>query len=372
MFQGQRILVCLRYGIGDAVMEIPALRSLRTAWPEAEIWLLGARPALELFESDPDFQALVCVQDFGFDHWGDPGDETIRDRFQCWFQDARFSLVLDPFHAVFGIQHALTHGGVPWRNASPKPTVPEQLDGGHGIQVVWHSAMESWGLASQCEGELPSQQLFIPGEAKRAAEERLRRWQRGSTKLEKLVGLAPIASSELKRWPMERVAEVIRWLVGEKPRRVLIFGMDRNDNLLSPLLRAAPDGPLLVVPPAHLQETAALAAHCEAFVSNDTGLMHMAAAVGTPTLGIFGPTAAHLYLPDHSLAVASDRECDYRLREYFGPPQCVHADRCLIATRSCIDTIPTQAVITALGQLLCDSENEFGTAATFARSKEGA
>lgn len=352
MSQRHRILVCLRYGIGDAMMEIPALRSLRAAWPDAELWLLGARPALELFEGDPDFQNLVCVHDFGFQHWGDLGDDTARQEFQRWFRNSDFDCVLDPFHAVFGIQNALTHSGVAWRNSSPRPRVPERLEGGHGIAAIWRSAVDKWGLDPRPHSGPPPQSLFIPANAERAAGQRLLDWFGGSDPDRPVVGLVPLASSELKRWPVERLAEVVRWLTGKQQCRVLIFGAAADSPLLPPLRRAAPKNALLALAPTHLQETAALAARCDAFVSNDTGLMHLAAAVGTPTVGIFGPTAAHIYLPGSSLAVSSERACEYRLQEHFGPPQCVHAAHCLIAPESCIRTIPTAAVTAALEKLL--------------------
>lgn len=353
MTQSQRILVCLRYGIGDAVMEMPALRGLRSALPTVEILLLGARPALELFEGDPDFQDTICVQDFGFRHWGDLGDDQARDDFQRWFASAGITCVLDPFHAVSGVQETLTASGLVWRNSSPTPRVPERLTGGHGIAAIWYGAMKSWGLDEQQHHPPLPPRLYIPKQARLAADRRLSDWRETGKVRQEIVGVAPIASSELKRWPLEGILQVIDWLVGERGRRVLVFGVgSEQDLLLARLRKAAGNDALAIVAPTHLQETAALASRCQAFLSNDTGLMHIAAAVDTPTVGIFGPTAAHIYLPSSSLAVASERPCDYRLNECFGPPQCVHANRCLIAPESCIDGISTASVSAALDALL--------------------
>jgi ADP-heptose:LPS heptosyltransferase len=391
MTHWQRILFCLRYGIGDVLMEMPALRGLRSTYPAAEICLLGARPALELFQDDADFHSLICVQDFGFKHWGDRGSRQARERFQHWFTTARFDCVLDPFHAVVGIHDLLTTGGVAWRSANPASRSPGQLTGGHGIAAIWHSAVANWGLDSQRNNPPPAPRLHIPPAASRLAEQRLTAWRRCTTgtrgtdgtdgtggrvseggvhadkvndsrdtggkgatgKDNNIVGIAPVASSELKRWPIDRVLELIQWLVRERHRRVLIFGVGyQQDPLLRRLRQATGPQALAVIAPTHLQETAALAARCQLFISNDTGLMHLAAAVSTPTVGIFGPTAAHIYLPGGCLAVNSDRPCAYRLHEDFGPPQCIHAQRCLIAANSCIDTVTTEAVTNAVDRLL--------------------
>ena len=52
-----------------------------------------------------------------------------------------------------------------------------------------------------------------------------------------------------------------------------------------------------IVQNLHLRRVAALLSQCELYVGNDSGLMHLAAAVGTPVVILFGPTAPHLYLP---------------------------------------------------------------------------
>ncbi|MCW8196138.1 glycosyltransferase family 9 protein [Proteobacteria bacterium 005FR1] len=351
MTQSHRVLLCLRYGIGDVVMEMPALRGLRAAIPDAEITVLGARPALELFEGDPDFQALICIHDFGFRHWGDLGDADARQRFHEWFVNAGFSCVYDPFHAVFGAQNSLTQSGVPWRNCDTELRQPDQLTGGHGIAAIWECAVEQWDLANQRHRQPPAPTLHLPDSARESARQRLASWSADETR--ETIGIAPIASSELKRWPLENMLDVIRWLIDDRQKRVLIFGLGEDDSSFRQAVRGVADeADLAVLSQTHLQETAALVSHCRAFVSNDTGLMHLAACVGVPTVGIFGPTAAHIYLPYDSLAVTSNRPCDYRLHEYFGPPRCVHEDRCLIAERGCIHDIPVEAVQLALNRLM--------------------
>ncbi|RJP19820.1 MAG: hypothetical protein C4520_12080 [Candidatus Abyssobacteria bacterium SURF_5] len=58
----RRILLCLRYGIGDFVMETPVLQALRESSPHAHITAAGAYPAIELLEGDPRIDALMCIQ----------------------------------------------------------------------------------------------------------------------------------------------------------------------------------------------------------------------------------------------------------------------------------------------------------------------
>ena len=94
-----------------------------------------------------------------------------------------------------------------------------------------------------------------------------------------------------KRWPIGQFIELSRRLVGELNATVLVFGGPDEEALqetgsFDP--RRSPAGLLAVN--ESLKHTAALIRACDLMISNDSGLMHVAAALGVPTLGIFGPT----------------------------------------------------------------------------------
>ena len=74
--------------------------------------------------------------------------------------------------------------------------------------------------------------------------------------------------------------------------------------LAAPLLAALPPDAVDLVGRLEIPEAAAALARCALFVGNDSGLMHLAAAVGTPTLGLFGPTSAEEYGPVGARAAA--------------------------------------------------------------------
>jgi len=98
--QASNILLCLRYGIGDLVMELPVLDRLREVLPQATITGLGAEPAVEILEGDGRLNEVVSIQHWGIRHLGDPADEHICRRFTEWLVGSRFDLILDPSHAA--------------------------------------------------------------------------------------------------------------------------------------------------------------------------------------------------------------------------------------------------------------------------------
>ncbi len=115
-----------------------------------------------------------------------------------------------------------------------------------------------------------------------------------------IVALAPTANWPPKIWPAERFSALFQALrEGPLPGAIpaIFAGPGETEHAMAePLLRALPDaidlGGKLSVP-----EAAACLARAALFVGNDSGLMHLAAAAGAPTLGLFGPTDAAEYAP---------------------------------------------------------------------------
>lgn len=335
---GQRMLVCLRYGIGDVVMELPALRYLRAQWPDAHLTALGAHPATELLQDDPVFDRVVRVQDLGFEHWGDRGDERVRRRAGEWLADHAFGCVLDRAHTVVGMRRVLLDAGIPAYDTGGTVTMGAPEVGGAAVRSIFDSAVDAWGVTESSGPVQP--ELRIPAEAREAMEAWLQ-WQRLSGC--ERIGIAPVASSHLKRWPVARVRELIRRLTTARGSSILVFGIDPAGALAADLRQTAPDH-VAIVAPVHLQQTAALIERCHAIIGNDTGLMHIGAAVGTGTVALFGPTSPAVVLPAGARAVSTDTPCGYRQTDRLGPPDCILEDRCLIGAHSCIERIGVDAV----------------------------
>jgi ADP-heptose:LPS heptosyltransferase len=125
-----------------------------------------------------------------------------------------------------------------------------------------------------------------------------------------LVGLGPTANWPQKVWPAERFAALFHALSrGPLPDAApIVFAGpgEAERTMAAPLLAALPDA-VDLVGRLGLPQVAACLSRCALFVGNDSGLMHLAAATGAPTLGLFGPTPAQEYAPagTNSAAVLS-------------------------------------------------------------------
>ncbi|NKB21832.1 MAG: glycosyltransferase family 9 protein [Alphaproteobacteria bacterium] len=142
-----------------------------------------------------------------------------------------------------------------------------------------------------------------------------------------VIGLGVTANWLPKIWPAQNFADVVERLTsadGLLPSaRVAVFGADEERALAKPVLdRLAEQQRIDLVGQNDLLAVAACLSICDLFIGNDSGLMHMAAAVQTPTIGLFGPSPALRYGPwgDHCAAVESSES----YAELVGAPDFDH------------------------------------------------
>jgi heptosyltransferase III len=122
-----------------------------------------------------------------------------------------------------------------------------------------------------------------------------------------VLAIGPAANWRGKEWRATRFAELARRLTcpgGMLPgARVAVLAAGHERRQAEPLLAALPDNRRIdLVGKLDLATAGAVLRRCGLFIGNDTGLMHMAAAAGTPTLGLFGPSPAERYAPWGPLA----------------------------------------------------------------------
>ena len=130
------------------------------------------------------------------------------------------------------------------------------------------------------------------------------------------LGLAPGAQWDSKRWPEEHFAAVLESFLERGPHPARIFLGPREErwfagSRLAAVAAAASDR-VQLVQGKPLPEVASLLAQCRALLTNDSGLLHLAEAVGTPVLACFGPTVRQFgYFPglDASAVLETELEC---------------------------------------------------------------
>jgi ADP-heptose:LPS heptosyltransferase len=188
--------------------------------------------------------------------------------------------------------------------------------------------------------------LNIPDEARRRAAELVGTGTRDNP----LVGIQPATGRRIKEWDPVRFAEVGAEMARTRGASVLLIGSAADKPVLDSLRAAWPsDVPLIELPAdVDLVVLAAVLERLSLFITGDTGPMHLAAAVGTPVLAIFGPSLPSRYAPlsAHSRIVRIDIHCSpcNLLRQ---PPT-----RCLNRVPDCLSGIATTDVLRVANEML--------------------
>lgn len=160
-----------------------------------------------------------------------------------------------------------------------------------------------------------------------------------------LIGLAPGSVWATKRWLPERFTEVADHLATETGACVILFGAREDLSLCTEIARQARKT-VVTAGKLSLLQSATLARRCDFLISNDTGMAHIAAAMGTPVVGLFGPTVPAFgfapYGTDHQIV---ERPLACRPCGRHG------GVRCPLGTHACMREITVEQVLDAANHL---------------------
>lgn len=324
--EGARILVRSQNWIGDVVIATASLHCIRRSCPDSAISVVAKPWVIPILAHNPDIDEIIEYDGKGI-HKGISGMlrlsrylRTRRFGAAILLQRA-FEAALIAFLAGIPVRIGyttdargllLTHKA---RSSKEEFDVP-RLE--HDLKLL-----EGFGLKAD------TKELLVPiGPAQRAgAERRLR--ELGVALDEPLVGFSPGAvGSILKRWYPDRFARLALKIREAYQATVLLFGAGDERELGEEICRIA-SSPGLVNLAGHtsLEEAVALIGLCGLFVTNDSGLMHVAAAMDVPLVGIFGPTDPRRTAPwSKRYVLVRDEEVDCygcKMRE------CNHAHKCM-------------------------------------------
>ena len=338
-----RILIWKLSALGDVILATPSLRAIRRRFPTGHLTLAVGRSAYEAVARCP------YLDDFLIDQSRSGARRLGRDL--GWLRRLRegaFDLSIDLQNSRR--THALAWwAGIPVR-IGYRRKLGWLLNRGVRLPRVvlapiahQHHLLRQTGIAPDGDTlELwPS-----PDDEARAAQllGEAGGTEGGSRPL--LVGLHPGGSGrwQTKRWDLGRWARVCDALA-ERGVRVVVTGGPDERRLGEALLRLTSAPPLSVIGQTSLMELACLIKRCDAFLAHDSSALHVAAAVGTPTVALFGPTDPRRHLaPTFTGQVIK--------KDVFCSP--CYSPRCRTITHACMNRISVEEVLSAVWSLLAD------------------
>lgn len=288
--QARRILVRGVNWVGDAVMTTPAISGIRKTFPDARITLLVKPWVAGVFEGNPHIDDVLLYDGEGR-HAGLSGllrlaRELRHLRFDLviLFQNA-FEAALLAFLARIPHRVGYTTQGRGFLLSTG--VVPDQATKALHHAEYYQALLSAAGWAQAKQQPL----LYLSS----AEEERARALLvgEGVQSEESLVAFNPGSSyGSAKRWPAERYAALADYLIEHLGVKILLTGAQADGAVARDVryLARSPERIIDLTGRTDIQLLGAILKRCAVFVTNDTGAMHIGAAVGVPLVTIFGPT----------------------------------------------------------------------------------
>ncbi len=311
-----KILFITANRLGDAVLSTGLLSYLMDRFPAARFTVVAGPVAAPLFHAAPRIERVIALEK--------------RPRSLHWVGLWR-RCVGTRWHAVVDLRRSL----IRWTlRARDRRAMPKANPAMHRVRLI----AATFGL----ESDPPSPTLWTRPDDEEKARCLI---PDGSP----VLAIAPAANWRGKQWRAERFAALVVRLTatdGLLPEaRVAVFAADNERDQATPVLDAVPQHRRIdLVGGLDLTCVGACLARCALFIGNDSGLMHMAAAVGMPTLGLFGPSRPEHYAPwgPHGAWVRTERSYE----ELTGAPGYDHR-----TTDTLMDSLSVEAVERAAVEL---------------------
>ncbi len=282
------ILVIHQGALGDFILALPALETIRKAFPHAKSVIMGYPRVLELVE-----RRFYADEIFSIDQ---------RGMATFFVREGSLDVTLSQFFGTFDLIVVFGKDG--------EGTIIGNLRRVCQGRILSINSFPPWDEKVHITDHLLKQfdQYGIPASEsnpklylKRSDREWARNfWEsKGVTPGErsKVIILHPGSGSKKKAWPLDRFLSLARTLQDRLGSRMLVvLGPAEGSDVLKAFEAAEPNAPVLAKGMTLLQ-LASVMDGCWFFVGNDSGISHMAAALGLPTLAIFGPTDQKVWSP---------------------------------------------------------------------------
>lgn len=284
----ESILIIKLRATGDVILATPVIENLKKNFPKARLSFLTEEASADILRWNPFLDELLVLP---IKHWQRKGFwRTWREQFRFYrnLRRKRFELVIDLFGnprsaLLTWLTRASTRVGYAFRGRRYAYTTVVRPQQQTRHEVLFHlEALETLGISIKSKNPT----IVIPSNYEKQAS----RWLgENITGNRTLIGLNPGGGWAIKRWSPEYYGQLADALIAEYGVAVLILWGPGEEWIADEVTRKMKHCPH-ILPEVTLGELGAYLKCCRLLVSNDSGPMHMAAALNVPTIGIFGPT----------------------------------------------------------------------------------
>jgi heptosyltransferase-2 len=272
----QRLLVIRGGAVGDLIVTLPVLSALRQAFPQAELDVLG-HSSRAILARHPSYAHRV-------------GDLDAGEWYRLFRPDAIAPQPLDVYLRTCDLVLSYLPMRDPGfaenlRRYCPGTVITWPPHPPSGVHATDHLLQAVAPLLPGLSVD-PCPQVYLEPQAQTAIADF---WQSAGLPEHGVIALHPGSGGRHKLWPLAGWQQVMGWVAEQGLTGVMIHGPAEQERDLQ-LLRETTSATWTWTPELTLPQLAALLARCRVVVGHDSGVTHLAAAVGTTVLALFGPT----------------------------------------------------------------------------------
>ena len=337
MSQPHRILVVRTDRLGDVILTLPMLALLRSRYPDAYLGMLLSRYTGEIVRNHPHVNVLLWNDEAGQPR---PAVDIIREIRAQKF-DAVFLV-----HPTPRLAWIMARAGIPVRIGTgyryysvllTHRVFEHRKDARHHELEYNLRLLSALDPSLSVDGVSPEFGIVLPPEAVRVVDRLLS--EKGVASGERFAVLHPGSGGSARNWPVERFGALGQKLAKERGVRVIVTGGRGEEESVARVAAAAGDHAIPLCGVLTLPELGALYVRASLVVANSTGPLHLAAALGTPVVGIYPqltPMSPARWGPytDKKRVLVPDAPADCRL--------CRNGERC-----ACLESITIDQVYEA-------------------------
>ncbi len=342
-----KILVIRFSSLGDLVLLTSLLKALRKGFPASEIHLACKETYSEMFKDNGNIDCLHSLYE---------GGPLKLLGLHSKLRSERFGIIIDAHNVIRSnlIYHTLKASNkLQISKEQTKKTLLIKAKRNLYKRIVPQTARyreiaERLGVNTQ--GIFTG--IDIPESATGKIEDII---HNAGYARKTLAAMAPGARWDTKRWPENHFVRLISEL-GKQGTETVMIGDKKEIALNGQIAFASSHPPLDVTGKLSITETAAMLKKCSVLVTNDSAPLHIAEAVGTPVVALFGPTVREFgYYPQLRRSVALDVELPCRPCSRNG------ARPCPLDTKECLTSITPELVLKTVRSILEKDKNGAGT-----------
>ena len=335
-FTPERILVVKLDHLGDVLLATPVFSNLRRAYPNTELHALTGAWSRVVLEKHPDVSKVIEYNSPAFCRTGQP--TSLKQTFRLYraLRRQKYDLMVELRSDWRVVWFAFLR------------LAPKRLDRA-ALQVAnklglaqftgTHETTRNLDVLKQAGIPIPVQTttFSVTAENKEWASDFLATHQ--IDREHPLIAIHPGSPIELKRWLPERFAELADWLIAQKGAQILFVGVKDEIQIITDIQARMRGESINIAGETTLTQLASILHRCNVFIGNDSGPMHLAAAVGIHTIGLYGPGDPTRFGP-------VGEKCQTIRRKLDCPP--CPGTTCRFREEGCMSKIQVTDVIQAL------------------------